>query len=174
MKALEEGNGKANLINGFRKCGIVPCNVNELLTSLPKDPSCKEDNVAAMDQSLINILTEMRQDGPKRSSKKSKKVQMVAGKSLSEEDLIDQPTISTPKKVTPKKLSGFKRKNDKASSMGGKKMHVDKNCQIEASSAIENEAEIAENVSAEESRISIGCYVKVIQGEYKGIVWYCC
>ena len=32
VKALEEGNGKANLIKGFKKCRIVPIDVTPLFS----------------------------------------------------------------------------------------------------------------------------------------------
>ena len=74
VEVLQKGNGKFNLINRFRKCGIVLCNVNELLVSLPKAPSCNEDDAAAMDESLVNILTEMRQDRLQRARKSRNRV----------------------------------------------------------------------------------------------------
>ena len=69
VKALEEGNGKANLINGFKKLARIPGTEN----------STKEDDAVAADQSLINILTELRGEGPKRT-KKSKRIAVVPGK----------------------------------------------------------------------------------------------
>ena len=114
---MAAGNGKQNLINGIRKCGVFPCDPEQLLQRLPKPPSTQEDDAAAMDQSLIGILTEMRQDGPKRAGK-SKKVNVVAGKSVREEDLAKQTitttTTTTKKKTTAsiQKKSGSKRKSD--------------------------------------------------------------
>ena len=68
VKALEEGNGKADLIKGFKKCGIAPIDVTPLLARIPgPENSTKQDDAVAADQSLINILTDLRCDGPKRT-----------------------------------------------------------------------------------------------------------
>ena len=65
VKALE-GNGKANLVKGFKKCGIVPTDVMPLLARIPgPENSTKQDDAVAADQSLINILTDLRGDRPK-------------------------------------------------------------------------------------------------------------
>ena len=82
----KNGKGKQSLVNGFRKCGIVPCAVQPLLDSLPKARSTPEEDAQAMDESLLSILTEMREDGPSRA-KKSKKLNIVPGQSVTEEDL---------------------------------------------------------------------------------------
>ena len=111
VKALDECNGKENLVSGFRKCGIVPCDVTPLLGSLPSAPSSSEDNVAAMDESLIKILTELRKDGPKRTYK-SKKVTVVAGKSVSAE-VIAQEEEATTKASTSKKVSNKDKQKSK-------------------------------------------------------------
>ena len=74
VKALEEGNGKANLIKGFKKCGIVPIDVTPLLARVPGvENSTKQGDPVAADQSLINILTELCGGGPKHK-KKSKRI----------------------------------------------------------------------------------------------------
>ena len=68
VKALEEGNGKANLIKGFKKCGIVPIDVTPLLARIHgPENSTKQDDAVAADQSSINILTELLGDGPKHT-----------------------------------------------------------------------------------------------------------
>ena len=90
VKALEEGNGKANLIKGFKKCGIVPIDVTPLLARIPgPENSTKQDDAVASNQSLINILTELHGDEPKRT-KKSKRIAVVPGKSVSVEDIENQ------------------------------------------------------------------------------------
>ena len=51
VKALEEGNGKANLIKGFKKCGIVPIDVMPLLARIPgPENSTKQGDPVAADQ----------------------------------------------------------------------------------------------------------------------------
>ena len=71
VTALKDGNGRNNLVAGFRKCGIYPLDINQL-------PAQDIGTVAAaVDSILIKILSEMRSDGPKRpqKSKKSKLLQ---------------------------------------------------------------------------------------------------
>ena len=54
VKALEEGNDKANLIKGFKKCGIVPIDVTPLLAKIPGlENSTKQDDAVAADQSFF-------------------------------------------------------------------------------------------------------------------------
>ena len=90
VKALEEGDSKDNLIKGFKKCGIVPTDVTPLLARIPgPENSTKQDDAVAADQSLINILTQLCGDGPKRT-KKSKRIAVVPGKSVSVEDIENQ------------------------------------------------------------------------------------
>ena len=86
IERLAEGNRKENLINGFRKCGIVPCDPEPIVQRLPKVPSTPEEDASAMDASLINILTEMREAGPSRQ-KKSKQLTVEPGKSVTEVDI---------------------------------------------------------------------------------------
>lgn len=109
VKALHDGNGAKNVISGFKKCGIYPLNLTQLLSNLPSAKTENdEDNVAAADTSLLNILTEMRAEGPKRA-KKSKKISIVAGKSVCTDDFNNQeeedeeaPKPAKKKKATPK------------------------------------------------------------------------
>ena len=51
--------------------------------------STKQDDAVTADQSLINILTELRGDGPKRT-KNSKRIAFEPGKSVSVEDIENQ------------------------------------------------------------------------------------
>ena len=96
VKALEEGNGKGNLIKGFKKCGIVPVDVTPLLARIPgPENSTKQDDAVAADHSLINILTVLRGDRPKRT-KKFKRIAVVPGKSVSVEDIENQDPIENP------------------------------------------------------------------------------
>ena len=116
VKALEEGNGKANLIKGFKKCGIVLIDVTPLLARIsgPKNSTNQDDTVAA-DQSLINILTELHGDRPKRT-KKSKRIAVVPGKSVSIEDIENQdPTENQTSSGSSKQPSKKKPSSSKTS-----------------------------------------------------------
>ena len=116
VKALEEGNGKANLIKGFKKCGIVPIDVTPMLARiLGPENSTKQDNAVAADQSLINILTELRGEGLKRT-KKSKRIAVVPGKSVSVEDIENQdPTENQTSSGSSKQPSKKKPSSSKTS-----------------------------------------------------------
>ena len=93
VKALEEGNGKANLIKGLKKCGVVLTDVTPLLERIPgPENSIKQDDAVAADQSLINILTELCGEGPKHT-KKSKRIAVVPGKSESVQDIENKDPI---------------------------------------------------------------------------------
>ena len=80
MKALKEGKSKENLVAGFKICGIIRIDIHQLLgrISILNQPA-RENDVAAVDHSLIQILSELRSPGPKRR-KKSKRVKVVPGK----------------------------------------------------------------------------------------------
>ena len=116
VKALEEGNGKANLIKGFKKCGIVPIDVTPLLARIPgPENSTKQDDEVAADQSLINILTELRGDRPERT-KKSKRIAVVPGKSVSVGDIENQdPTENQTSSGSSKQPSKKKPSSSKTS-----------------------------------------------------------
>ena len=52
-KALEEGNGKVNLIKGLKKCGIVSTDAMPLLARISgPENSTKQDDAVAADQSF--------------------------------------------------------------------------------------------------------------------------
>ena len=89
VKALEEGNGKVNLIKGFKKCGIVAIDVRPFLARSPgPENSTKQDDTVAADQSLINVLTELL--GNVKCTKESKGIAVVLGKSVNIEDIENQ------------------------------------------------------------------------------------
>ena len=109
IKVLKEGNGKANLIAGFRKCGIVPLDVTQLLARLPNaNQSTQKDDATAADSSLIEILTELRGEGPKRA-KKSKRIAVVPGKSVSVEDIDKEDALDVPSSSGKSKKSSRER-----------------------------------------------------------------
>ena len=175
------------LINGFRKCGVFPCDPEQLLQQLPKPPSTQEDDAAAMDQSLIGILTKMRQDGPKRAGK-SKKVNVVAGKSVREEDLSKQTITTTTttikKKTTPsiQKKSGSKRKSDNRATSSRKfrktlmNMNIEpenENVDLQMSDQPVVEQPAAEQPATEQPVATtpvfdVGSYVQVIKWNFIG------
>jgi hypothetical protein len=93
---LHEGNGKQNLINGFRKCGLVPFNPEEVYSRLPPEVDMN-NNSATLDSSLIDILKEMRGDNSGEKSAKKKRLDVEPGKSVvvpgSDNDESDQDDL---------------------------------------------------------------------------------
>ena len=116
VKALEEGNGNANLIKGLKKCGIVSIDVTPLLARIPgPENSTKQGDAVASDQSLINILTELHGDEPNRT-KKSKRIAVVPGKNVSVEDIENQdPTENQTSSGSSKQPSKKKPSSSKTS-----------------------------------------------------------
>ena len=116
VKVLEVGNGKANLIKGFKKCGIVPLDVMPLLARIPgPENSTKQEDAVAAYQSLINILTELCGEGPK-CTKKSKRIAVVPGKCVSVEDIKNQdPTENQTSSGSSKQPSKNKPSSSKTS-----------------------------------------------------------
>ena len=77
--------------------------------------STKQDDAVAADQSLINILTELRGDGPKRT-KNSKRIAFDPGKSVSVEDIENQdPTENQTSSGSSKQPSKKKPSSSKTS-----------------------------------------------------------
>ena len=77
------GGGGGGEIAGFRKCGIVPLDVKQVLSRLPNEQTSQENDAAAVDRSLIEILKEPcgSNEGPKLA-KKSKRIIIMPGKSI--------------------------------------------------------------------------------------------
>ncbi|KAJ8910919.1 hypothetical protein NQ315_014253 [Exocentrus adspersus] len=99
MQAIEP-NTVANLKSGFRKCGIVPINV-ELLQRLPQ--GCNQE---AIENSFIANLDNRRQEVTKPLRKTRKRMNIIAGKSISAEDVFGneevENNIETPQNSTNK------------------------------------------------------------------------
>ena len=57
-KLMVEGNGRSNLINGFRKCGIYPFNPDEVYKKLPSENVMSPKK--ALDQSLVGRTAQRR------------------------------------------------------------------------------------------------------------------
>ena len=189
MKALKEGKSKENLVAGFKKCGIVPIDMNQLLGRIPiSNQPAQENDAAAVDHSLIKILSELCSPGPKRQ-KKSKRVKVVPGKSVTAKDFEekDQPfdvpgsSGKTSKKLS---LSGKTRKSSKK-----RKDFTSSESDDEGSSAIEyassdldleeflSEKEDEENRMPTEKTASVksatqkvlpGRCVKIVKGLFTG------
>ena len=82
---MVEGNGRSNLINGFRKCGIYPFNPDEVCKKLPSENLVSPKK--ALDQCLVDSLSELRGgDGnEKPKNQKRTRLDVEPGKSNSGE-----------------------------------------------------------------------------------------
>ena len=197
IDALREGNGAGNLIAGFRKCGIYPLNVNQLLACLPTTTQDETDDAAAADSSLVTILTEMRADGPTRK-RKSKKVNVTAGKSISTDDFCheEEEAASTAGPSWKRKKAGYsKRKKAGTSSKEDVAISIidvsneevapsveediDRDIHIAIAAGdidIDNDEEVGnegnsmdnDSVRKASARIQPGSYVQVVSGPFKG------
>lgn len=84
-----------NLKAGFRKCGIVPLNVQELIDRLPPSP-CNQDEI----QSVFLQSLEARRSGYTKIQNRRKKVNFTAGKSvcavntLGDEGLVSEDAVA--------------------------------------------------------------------------------
>ena len=106
---LREGNGKHNLVNGFKACGLYPFNPEEVYAKLPSENTMSPSK--ALDQSLLDTLAHMRgsdaETTPTRPKKKRLDVQ--PGKSISanvssesdesEEEMKDDTATDTEEKT---------------------------------------------------------------------------
>lgn len=90
-EALMESKGE-NLVSGFRKCGIVPLNRNQVLDRIPK----RNLQVTDISDAFLNALAERRETAAKPNQmRKRKKLNVEAGKSICLEQFEDvQPETS--------------------------------------------------------------------------------
>ena len=69
-KLMIKGNGRSNLINGFRKCGIYPFNPDEVYKKLPGENVMSPKK--ALDQSLVDSLAKLCRGDENEKPKKTK------------------------------------------------------------------------------------------------------
>lgn len=91
---------EANVISGFRKCGIVPLNRDRVLGMLPPSKGSKEliSNEAAaeaLDTSFKQYMESIRQSDKPNARKKRTKVSVLPGKSV---EVADFPTEGSTEK----------------------------------------------------------------------------
>lgn len=88
MKKLEV-NGSNNIKSGFKKCGIVPINKDEVLNMLPAESNVSENQstqeIEALDKVFVDLLKSMRYEETVKPKKKSK-LKIAPGKSVGVED----------------------------------------------------------------------------------------
>lgn len=95
-KLLEdlEPNMKKNLESGFRKTGIFPCDIQPLLDRIGQK-AVEPSAVSSAFLELVQTTKSLIGDKPTNPTRR-KKVQLPAGKSLSNEEMLDNTLISLP------------------------------------------------------------------------------
>lgn len=97
-KALDslEGNTSSNIISGFRKSGICPVNKDEILKRLPSKNAAVD--LQLVGDSFLSHLEQKRSEVVKPRSTRKKKLNVPAGQSITEEDLIPREEKTKDKK----------------------------------------------------------------------------
>lgn len=108
-------NGEKNIKAGFRKCGIVPLDANQVLARLPLQEECEEIKKNIMTESFLNLLKDMRFGTMNiKEPRKKRKLEVVAGKSVSAEEIKsneqEQEPIKSKKKRVLKKTETIQLK----------------------------------------------------------------
>ena len=80
----------ANIISGFRACGIHPLDRQEVLKNLPLDPVEAAVAGASVDASVLEHLKKRRGSEGTAQSQKRKRLQVEAGKSIGDETFSDE------------------------------------------------------------------------------------
>lgn len=80
-------NSAKNIEAGFRETGIVPLSMTTVLERLPQEKAMIENYKEAVDEAFVKLLKEMRYGTMNITEPKNKKkIKVVAGKSVSEEE----------------------------------------------------------------------------------------
>lgn len=112
LKRLCESLKEANVIAGFKKCGIVPLNRKKVLDMLPpldsnissgtSTPTAGQQTAEALDSSLLELLQTFRQGNGTKQRKKRTKVSVTPGKSVGEDDFNETESgITAPVEAGP-------------------------------------------------------------------------
>lgn len=101
-----EDNTASNIISGFRKAGICPLNKEEIIKRLPsKTPAV---DLQLVGDSFLSHLEQKRSEVVKPRSSKKKKLNVPAGQSICEQDLVS-PQVEETKKDSGKKAKKGRR-----------------------------------------------------------------
>lgn len=71
-----------NVRSGFRKCGIVLINPDEILSRLPSRSQVPKDNAEALTDSVTDILKASRYENISKPRQRRKKVKVLPGQSV--------------------------------------------------------------------------------------------
>ena len=94
-------NAASNIKAGFLKCGLSPLNKEKVLACLPNErcsvsAGTVEESAAAIDDSLVSLLGEMRYGDTGKKKAKRRKVDIEPGKSVGSSDLPQASTTPIP------------------------------------------------------------------------------
>lgn len=138
-------NSKANIQAGFRKAGIVPLDINAVLTRLPTEKENPEVIKDAVDESFLKLLKEMRYGTINITEpKKKRQLDVIAGRSVSEEEVNSQ---------TSETAAGKPKSNKKAISSASKIMTSGKGKGTGKKTIKKN---VSQNTSGNEKYESVG------------------
>ncbi len=112
-----EPNASANVKAGFKKCGIIPIDKEQVLKMLPAETVETENPIDAaaherqhLDNAFINLLKSMRYDDDTTGKpKKKSKLNVPPGKSIAIEDLKDPVITAKPKRKLKTKIAPRKK-----------------------------------------------------------------
>ena len=90
MMGIIEPSIKDNLISGFRKCGIFPLNVEEVLTRIPSTSHNKD----IVESAFLKVLDTRRSLSTSIKNNRRKKMNIPPGKSVCADEPIDEPMIT--------------------------------------------------------------------------------
>ena len=106
LDSLEE-NTSSNIISGFRKSGIYPLNKEAILKRLPSKNTAVD--LKLVGESFLSHLEKKRCEVVKPRSSRKKKLNVPAGQSITEQNLIQPEEEETPKEKTKQKQKGQRR-----------------------------------------------------------------
>lgn len=88
--------GSSNIVSGFRKCGLYPCNRKEPLSRLPKGLLAKEEIEKAIHQTFVQHLEETRKAVTEKKKRKKNQVNIPSGKSISYQEALEIKNSNEP------------------------------------------------------------------------------
>lgn len=79
-----EPNHISNIMSGFEKCGIIPLNRNKVLGMIPSanTPETSIEDSFVVENSVLNILKELRYDTPPKTRSKRTRLNVEPGRSV--------------------------------------------------------------------------------------------
>lgn len=103
-KTIESINNGANVLAGFRACGIIPVN-REIVTKKLIPRGVETVATGALNDSFSDIMGNLVRENRTEKKKRSKKIDIPAGKGICPEDLPEEtvPEVASKKRKRPSK-----------------------------------------------------------------------